>query len=138
MQSKNEFEGVAGELGSAKYLVEQCREKDRRIEAQAKRIAHLEFLLEQRTEETMVRFSEEAKKIGHAEDDVKEFFKRHPGIGFSYTDARHEFTREFKYEQKNIDRRMRQLAVDGFLWKSDREDGEVKYYLKLKETKGAT
>ena len=136
MERRNEFANIADELGAGAYLVKQNEEKDKRIAAMERRIKHLEFLLEQRNEETQVNFRDEAAKIGRCEDDVKKFFINHPGEGFSYTDARHLFTQEFHYEQKNIDRRMRQLATEGFLWKSDRETGEVKYYLKLNEQKG--
>ncbi len=116
----------AEEMGVNAYLVKQLEAKD-------KKIKHLEFLLEQRSEETENTFREDQKKINRCEDDVKEFFIRNPGVGFTYLEARHDFKALFNYEQINIDRRMRQLAVDGFLWKSDKEDGQIRYYLKLEE-----
>lgn len=113
-------------------LTRKIDDQDKQLRAKEKLIMHLNFLLAQKTEYTEKSFAEQQEKIGQCEDQVKLLFMENPRVGLSYNDARDLFKEKFHYEMKNIDRRMRQLREDGFLWSSDEEDGEVRYYLKLK------
>lgn len=117
---------LAGSIETNAYLVRQ-------LEAKEKRIQHLEFVLEQRVRETKRMY--DPKHIDEMKDKVYRLFLACPALGFTYEEAEQEFQTAYGFRSANVGQRMRDLRQEGKLWSSD-EEGKVKFYLKLAETKG--
>lgn len=116
-------ENVAEEMGTIALLAKQLEAKD-------KRIKYLEMVLEQRVILTEGSLN---GRVIQSEDEALTLFRENPGVGFTYDDAREAFKNRFRYLPKQLDRRMRQLRQDCFLWSNVNEKGDPVYYLKLEE-----
>lgn len=120
-------------------LLETIKDQRKKIEAQSLRIKHLEFLLEQRSAETLKKYDAEAFEgvKGH----LRKIFLDNPSIGLSYADVRREFEERQKtglipkaISTTDLPQRIRDLYKEGFVWKHPDEKEVQRFYLKLEKT----
>ena len=113
-------------------LIETNVIQAKRIEAQCKRIEHLENILEQRYRETKRVF--DPKKVNEMIGRVYLIWlNAPPGTGFTYEEAEQEFYRMYHYHNANVGQRMRDLRKDGKLWSQEINDKTTFFLTLVKE-----
>lgn len=114
-------------------LVDLLDGQQKLLEAKDRRIKHLEFLLGQRTRETLKRYDQIKPRLDRMKGRVLQVFLEHPGEGLSYPDVNDLFKQKYRFESAHIPQRVRDLFAEGKVWKSPDDEGTMRYYLKLDE-----
>lgn len=116
-------------------LIEVNFMQARQIEAQRKRIEHLEFVLEQRVRATKNEFHpERMEKMCRLAYEV---FLANAGVGFTYDEFPLAFRELHGWCNEHLPQRIRDLRQQGLVW-SDEQSSPKRFYLKLKEIEGAS
>jgi hypothetical protein len=107
-----------------------------RNKALEQRVKYLEYILAQRIVLTENKYKENASRFENLERMAYQIFVDNPGVGFTYPEIQDECNLRYpNVPWTNFDRRIRQLAIDGYLWKDKNEEGKTRFWLKLEEKK---
>jgi hypothetical protein len=120
---------------TVKIIVEDLQRRNTALELKVK---NLEYILAQRIVLTETKYKANAARFENLERMASQIFVDNPGIGFAYPEIQDECKLRYpNVPWTNFDRRIRQLATDGYLWKDIRKEGkwkgQVQFWLKLEE-----
>lgn len=109
-------------------LIETNVMQAKRIEAQCKRIEHLEFVLEQRVRATKNAFNPDS--VNKMCQKVYAVFLANPGVGFTYDEFPAAFKELHGWSNEHLCQRIRDIRQMALVW-SDETSSPKKFYLKL-------
>jgi hypothetical protein len=113
-------------------LIEANAALTRQLEAKQKRIDFLEFVLQQRAQETQKSFNPAA--MGVMCQKCYTVFLEHSGVGYTYEEFNDAFKDRWQFESAHLPQRLRDLRQMNLIWSTDHDGSTpVTFYLKLKE-----